>query len=198
MKLAGLILAGGASTRMGSPKALLVYRGETFLDRLIGLLAKHCSPVIVVLGHEAEAIRGGLKRAAEATIVLNPNYPEGQLSSLQCGLAAVPAGVDGVLFTPVDYPAVAETTVIALVAALERSAGLLVVPRFEGRHGHPICCTRDLIPEFLALERESQARVVVHRHASETCYVDLDDPGVVLDVDDPKVYRDLIGASERP
>ena len=61
MKLAGLILAAGSSSRMGKPKPLLELGGETFLDRLIGLLAGCCSPVVVVLGHEPEVVRAGLR-----------------------------------------------------------------------------------------------------------------------------------------
>ncbi len=197
MSLAGLILAGGASQRMGRAKALLAYQGETFVDRLIGVLARHCSPVIVVLGRHAEAIRAGSKRAGQAVLVVNENYVDGQLSSLQCGLAAVPDVAEGVLFLPVDYPAVREATVAALAAAFERRAGSpLVVPRYQGRRGHPVCCSRELIPEFLALGRDSQARVVVHRHAHETRYVDVDDPGILLDVDEPEAYRNLIRTPE--
>jgi len=197
VSLAGLILAGGASQRMGREKALLAYQGETLGDRLIGVLAGHCSPVIVVLGHHAEAIRAGLRRAGQAVFVVNESYVDGQLSSLQCGLAAVPEGAEGVLFLPVDYPAVQEATVAALIGAFERRAGSpLVVPRYQGRRGHPVCCARELIPEFLALGRDSQARVVVHRHAHETRYVEVDDPGILRDVDDPEAYRNLIRTPE--
>ncbi|HOK46806.1 MAG TPA: NTP transferase domain-containing protein, partial [Bryobacteraceae bacterium] len=77
MSLAGLILAAGASSRMGRPKPLLAYRGETFLDRLIGLLGRRCSPVVVVLGHDAETIRAGRPRADQAVFVVNTDWREG-------------------------------------------------------------------------------------------------------------------------
>ncbi|HEX8984859.1 MAG TPA: nucleotidyltransferase family protein [Bryobacteraceae bacterium] len=197
MNLAAIILSGGASTRMGSPKALLRAPGggETFLDRLIGVLGAHASPVIVVLGHEAERIRAGSARAPGALFVTNARYREGQLSSLQCGLAAVPRETVGFLFTPVDIPLVRSGTVEALAMAFEREAGraLVAVPRCEGRRGHPVCCARELIPEFLALPPEGQARDVIHRHASRTCYVDVDDPGVLRDIDDFASYCSLPG-----
>lgn len=197
MKIAGLILAAGASTRMGSPKALLEFQGETFLDRLIGLLAPHCAPVIVVLGRQAEAIQAGLRRAGQARFVRNPDYQQGQLSSLQCGLRAVPPEAQGVLFTPVDYPAVGPATVQRLVEqAASLPSRLLVIPRYQGRGGHPVCCARDLIPEFLALPAASQAREVIHRHLEHTCYVEVEDPGILKDVDDPEAYRRLIQAEE--
>ncbi|MCP5113563.1 MAG: NTP transferase domain-containing protein, partial [bacterium] len=114
--LAGLILAGGASRRMGEPKALLDIWGETFVDRLIRVLGAHCDPVVVVLGHEAERVRAGVERAAE--FVINPAPGRGQLSSMQCGLRAVPGECDGVMFTPVDYPAVKESTVAAVAGRM--------------------------------------------------------------------------------
>ena len=109
---AGLILAAGASRRMRTPKALLDYRGETFVDRLIGLFAARTNPVIVVLGGNAAEIRAAARRPAR--FVLNPDYESGMLGSLQCGLRAVPPEASGVLLTLVDHPAVADSTVAAL------------------------------------------------------------------------------------
>jgi CTP:molybdopterin cytidylyltransferase MocA len=129
----GLILAAGESRRMGSPKALLEYRGETFLDRLIGLFARRCSPVIAVLGAEREMVRAGLRRAGDAELVENPDFHLGQLTSMQCGLRAVPAEADGVLFTLVDHPAVMPATIDALLGALQDSGATapLRIPRCE-------------------------------------------------------------------
>ncbi len=193
MSLAGLILAGGESRRMGSPKALLEFDGETFLDRLILILAQSCSPVIVVLGFEPQRIKVGLRYPDLATFVTNPDYTRGQLSSLQCGLSALPPEIDGVMFTPVDHPAVRPSTVARIARRFdERSPQeLLVVPRAQGRRGHPVCMGWVLVQEFLALPPEAQARDVIHRHLEQTAYVDVDDPGILEDVDDPEAYRRL-------
>ncbi len=196
MSVAGLILAAGASTRMGRPKALLPYQGETFLDRLIGVLGTCCAPVVVVLGSDAAVIRAGLTRAAQAEIVLNENWREGQLSSMQCGLRAVPEAAGGVLFTPVDFPAVTAVTVAAIVSRFEKGGAPLVIPRHGERRGHPVCCSRELIPEFLSLPPGAQARDVVRRHAAAAAYIDVEDPGVLLDVDDPEAYDSLIRVAE--
>ena len=193
MSLAALILAAGTSSRMGTPKALLEFQGDTFLDRLIGLFAPHCSPVLVVLGHQPDRIRAALRRVAQVRFIHNPDYPQGQLTSLQCGLRALPPEADGVLFTPVDYPALQPSTIQRLVRHAQiNPVPLLVIPRHLGRRGHPICCSRQLIPELLALPPDSQARVVIHRHLDHTCYVDVEDPGILADVDDPESYRRLI------
>ncbi len=173
---------------MGSPKALLAYGGETFLDRLSRVFAMHCDPVIVVLGAGAEEIRA--RATGPARIVINDNWRAGQTGSMQCGLRAVPPDADGVLFTLVDHPAVAPETVAALLAG----AGRVRVPRRAGRRGHPIWFARDLIPEFLALPADGAARDVVRAHAGETVFLDVDDPGILADIDDPAAYRSLIGS----
>lgn len=190
MSIAGLILAAGESRRMGTPKALLDFHGETFLDRLIGMFARYCSPVIAVLGAEHNRVAAGLRRSTEARIVENPNFHLGQLSSMQRGLREVPGDAWGVLFSLVDHPAIRPGTIADLVGSVETT--LLRIPRYRGRHGHPILLSKPLISEFLALPPDSTAREVVARHAAETLYVDVDDPGVLTDVDDPEQYRRLL------
>ena len=189
MKPAGLILAAGESRRMGSPKALLAYRGETFIDRLIGLFAPRCSQVVVVLGAGADEIRARISRPA--LIAVNHDYRQGQTSSMQCGLRAA-GDVPGVLFTLVDHPAVAPGTLDALLDG--DGGGLVRVPRYQGRRGHPIWFSGALIPEFLAIPPGGAARDVVRAHAGDTCYLDLDDAGILADIDDPAAYRVLTGA----
>ena len=190
MSYAGIILAAGESSRMGSPKALLEFRGETFLDRLIRCFAMHCSPVIVVLGHQPEVIRAGVRSAGNAVFVLNPDYSRGQFSSIQCGLRAVPEDAEGVIFTPVDHPNIETATVAQLIG----SRAPIAIPQYLGRHGHPVLFTRELIPEFLALGPDSQARMVLHRHASEIRYVAVPDAGILDDIDDPDAYHRLLAA----
>lgn len=189
MSAAGLILAAGESRRMGFPKALLRYREETFLDTLIGLFSSRCSPVIVVLGAAADRIRAAAIRPA--LFVTNPDYVRGMTTSLQCGLRAVPSESDGVLFTLVDHPAVSPATLDALLAS---PRPLVRVPRYGASRGHPIWFSTSLIPEFLAIPDGGAARDVVRRHAAATEFLDLNDPGVVADIDDPQAYRNLVEA----
>src|ERR1700693_5599160 len=182
---------------MGSPKGLLRYRGQSFFDTLISLFAPRCSPLVGVPGANADEIRRGLScntspdAVPHAAFVVNPDYRTGQTSSMQCGLRAVPADAEGVLFTLADHPAVAASPVDALAAP---PRPLIRVPRFEGRRGHPVWFSRALIAEFLALPAHGAARDVVYSHADETEYLDVNDPGIVADIDDPAAYRELIGA----
>lgn len=194
--IASVILAAGASSRMGTPKALLDYRGETFLDRLIRVLGAVTDPVIVVLGHHAAQIRAGVRGAAHgrAQFVVNPEPERGQLSSLQTGLAALSPDAEGVAFVPMDCPAVREETAARLAQTfLARDPEtLLVIPRRGNDRGHPVFAARAIVEEILALPSGAQARDVIHRHIPHTQYVDVDDPGILTDVDDPAAYRRLL------
>ena len=196
--IAGIILAAGASSRMGTPKALLDYRGETFVGRLVRVLGESCQPVIVVLGYHAESIAPKIPAAARGrvNIVVNPDPSRGQFSSLQTGLAALPAEVDGFAFIPVDSPAVESGTIAKLAGAFEKRdpSTLFVIPRQSGRRGHPVFAARSIASELLALPPTADARQVVHAHVDRTRYVDVDDAGSFTDVDDPEAYRRLTGS----
>jgi molybdenum cofactor cytidylyltransferase len=181
---------------MGTPKALLDYGGETILDRLTGILAACCQPVIVVLGHQAESIRAGMKSRHDVEFVVNPMPERGQLSSLQCGLAALPESAAGVLFTPVDYPAIQPSTVESLISAfLADPRRALTMPRHEGRRGHPVIAGREVVSRILALPSDGQARDAIRQFDDDALYVDVQDPGILKDVDTPEAYRALLGAS---
>jgi molybdenum cofactor cytidylyltransferase len=191
MNIAALILAAGASRRMGAPKALLLIDGESFIDRLIGAFAPHCSKVVVVLGHHGHTIRNAARRASQVDFVWNPDPERGQLSSLQCGLRAAPPEAAAVMFTPVDYPRIRPATVATLAGALANAGPdvSVVVPTHSGKHGHPASVRRELIGEFLALPPTAIARDVIHRHIANTLYLEVDDPGILHDIDDPETYH---------
>lgn len=175
---------------MGRPKALLEYRGETFVGRLIRVLEKFCDPVIVVLGHNADALREHIG----ANVVINPDPERGQLSSLQTALAGIDSDF---LFIPVDCPTVREETVSRLIRELspvlmDRAvARCVVIPRYHGKRGHPVCIARSLREEFLALPPTAETRAAIDAHSDRICYLDVDDPGVLADIDDAEAYRKI-------
>jgi molybdenum cofactor cytidylyltransferase len=188
--IAGIILAAGASSRMGSPKALLDYRGETFVGRLIRVFSNVCDSVIVVAGVHAAAIEDAV--AGRASVVVNPDPDRGQLSSLQTALVQLPKHCEGFLFTPVDCPTVDERTVATLADRLRAGDAAFVIPKFNGKRGHPVCARGSMIAEFLALPPTDETRAVVNRHGNQIEYVDVDDAGVLADVDDLATYRQLV------
>ena len=194
--IAGLILAGGASRRMGTPKALLRFQNETFLDRMIRLFSTVASPVIVVLGHQSDQIRSGIVRASEASFAVNPDPERGMLSSLQCGLKTLPAGTEAVMFTPVDHPNLQGSTLEKLAGLFETEGAPVIVPTYEGAHGHPVCIARVVAQDLLELPASAMASDVIHKYAGRTSYIEVDDSAVTTDVDDPEAYAGLLG--QRP
>jgi molybdenum cofactor cytidylyltransferase len=177
---------------MGSPKALLRFQNETFLDRLIGLFSAVCDPIVVVVGLHADKIRSGIERGNHVLFAVNPDPDRGMLSSLQCGLALVPAEADAVMFLPVDHPQIALDTVRRVAERFRRDRAPVTVPVHLGEHGHPVCIARPVIDELLALPVDAKASDVIHRHVGQTSYIEVDDQAVVTDIDDPAAYADLI------
>lgn len=189
--IAGLILSAGASRRMGTPKALLTLHGAAFLDRLLAAFSPVCDPVIVVLGYDAGRIREGIAPNRTVDIAVNPDPARGMFSSLQCGLRRIPAQVQAAIFTPVDYPAIRPSTVASLARAFEQTRLPVTLPRHAGEHGHPVCLSRQAIDELLALPVTAQARDLIRSYRSQTQYVDVDDPGILADIDLPEDYQKL-------
>lgn len=186
MNPAAIILAAGESRRMGRAKALLPFRGGTFLSVLADTLGRRCSPVIAVFGFDAANVKQ-FAPPAVATIE-NPDYAQGMLTSLQAGLRALPDSCDRVLFTLVDHPAIAEET----LDAIYRSPALVAIPRFENRRGHPVMIRERIIAEFLAEPASSKVRDVIDRHAPEIEYIEVSDPGISDDIDNPSRYQRLL------
>ena len=177
---------------MGTPKALLELNGETFLDRLIRLFSEVAGPVIVVLGHQEEQIRSGIRRGAGARFVVNPDPERGMLSSLQCGLEAMPMEAEAAMFTPVDHPDIESATIAKLVFNFDGKRAPVTIPEYQGKHGHPVLIARALIAELLALPTTAQTSDVIHRYRSQTSYVAVEDSAVTTDIDDRAAYAELL------
>ncbi|HYE25756.1 MAG TPA: nucleotidyltransferase family protein [Clostridia bacterium] len=193
----GLILAAGASSRMGSDKALLPWPpGDpqgTFLGGAIASLQAATDMVIVVAGVNAAALRPTVFARA-AFLVENPQPERGQFSSLRAGLRSVlDYGRDAAIVTLVDRPPVQAATVAALRAAFVESDRDVwaVVPSCAGTHGHPIVIGREMIEALLRAPEQSTAREVLHQHATRVRYVDVDDSNVASNVNTPDDYARL-------
>ena len=182
MKLGGVILAAGRSSRMGRDKALLPYRDSTFLASLVEVFRSRLDPVVVVLGHNAEQIRPA---AAGAAVVINEGYDRGMLSSLQTGLRALPWDADGAVFTLVDHPGLKSATLDRLIETFEHSRASLVLPLYRGERGHPAVIGRALIGQLLTLPAGASPKPVLRGHYGGAVFVEVDDPAVVADIDSP-------------
>ncbi|HXF95660.1 MAG TPA: nucleotidyltransferase family protein [Gemmatimonadales bacterium] len=195
MPLAGVVLAAGRSARMGFPKALLDFRGEPFVVRILeafeALDLKHR---VVVLGPDAPRIRAVLA-GHDCVIVENRDVDAGPIASLRLALAALrPARPRGALVWPVDFPHVRIATVERLVEAFERGESPIVVPVFGGRRGHPSIWHQALFQELETSDAATRdgARAVLRAHEAETSLVTVDDPAVVDDLNTPEDYERLV------
>jgi len=205
---AGVILAAGESSRMGSDKALLPWppqvvgqppSKETFLSAAISSLTLSTDFVVVVAGRN-EASLAPIVYANGATIVANPDPTRGQFSSLQVGLHEVlNRGRDAAMVTLVDRPPVSRATIITLRAAFEAAPQDIwaVVPEFSGQHGHPFLAGRELIEAFLQAPASGSAREVEHRYGEHIQYISVNDPFVAADIDTPEEYAALVARPAR-
>ncbi|MBM4268609.1 MAG: nucleotidyltransferase family protein [Deltaproteobacteria bacterium] len=184
-RVAGVLLAGGASERMGRPKATLRIGEETFAGRLLRALGEAgLERIVVVAGVHAEETRAALPR--DVRLLVNPDPSCGQLSSLKIALRDLtPAEppVDAALVALVDHPAVRVDTLVRLREASASRA--IVVPRHGGRRGHPVVFARALFEELLEAPVALGARTVVRRDPARVLELDVDDAGVLVDVDTP-------------
>ena len=186
MSVPAIILCAGESRRMGSPKALLPFRSGTFLSVLAETLRSRCSPVIAVFGFDGEKIAS--HAPAGVIPVINREYEDGMLTSLQAGLRALPRLPGRILFTLVDHPNPDASTVDALM----QSSAPIAIPRMNGRRGHPVIVDAEIAAEFLREGPASKVRDVIDGHQNFIEYVEVNDPGISDDIDDPALYSALL------
>ena len=191
MSTAGLILAAGRSSRMGSDKALLDFRGRPFLSHLAYLLLPRVDSLVVVLGHHEQRVREALPASSRIRVAVNRDYDRGMLTSLQCGLSQIGQQVDAVLWMLVDHPAVRGHTLDRLLAAAADSRAPLVIPRHGGERGHPVVLSKRVMRDLLDLDPSCSPQDVVRGYYREAQFLDTADKGVVLDIDRPEDYRGL-------
>ncbi len=190
---AGLILAAGASSRMGRDKALLPWGEGTFLSAAIRALQPATELVIVVGGANAANLRPVVDAHA-AFLVVNPSPQQGQFSSLQAGLREVlNRGRDAAIITLVDRPAANVQTVQQIKSAFLGSEDNIwaMVPEYADKHGHPFAIGREMIEAFLRAPVQSSARDVEHANQDHIRYLAVNDPLVAANVDTPEDFEKI-------
>jgi len=187
MRIAGLVLAAGRSSRMAPRNKLLepVVVGEPMVRRVAAsALGSGAEPVILVTGHEAPAVAAAL-RGLDVTIVANPDYADGLSTSLRAGLRALPPGIDGALILLGDMPEVEGSVLRALMAAFT-GTNAICVPVRHGRKGNPVLWGSRYFAEMMELTGDSGAKPLMARHEAQIIEVEVMTDSIFEDVDAPE------------
>lgn len=187
-KIATLILAAGMSRRFGDGHKLLTnLEGKPVIRHVVeAALASSARPVLLVTGHQADAVAQAAAGGKDVTVVHNPSYADGLASSLRAGLAALPSGLDGVLICLGDMPDVHAAVLERLIAAFNPTEGRAIcLPTFGGKRGNPTLWGAQFLPDLLRLEGDSGARGLLGPYADWVCEVPVEDAGILQDYDTP-------------
>lgn len=183
-RIAGILLAAGDSTRMGTQKLLLPVGDESMIERVARVAVDSgLSPIVAVTGRDHDAVAALLED--HVLIVRNPDPARGMLSSIRVGLEALPDDLDAVALFLGDQPG----CTVAQVKALVASNATIAVPTHEGRRGHPLLFSMRYREAILTRYDDTGLRGLLHEHADEVCEIPLDDEGVLIDVDTPPAYE---------
>jgi molybdenum cofactor cytidylyltransferase len=194
-----IVLAAGASARMGRPKALLTIGGRTFVRRILDTLRDAgVKDALVVVRPDAEEVVREIALAGIGRAIVNADPARGKLSSLATALDTIGGDprVVAALVTLVDVPLVSAATVSALLERAARSPASILRAVYDHRHGHPVIFKRGLFDALRRADPSAGAKDVLRAHAIED--VEVDDPGVVQDVDTPDDYSRVIEGRPGP
>ena len=189
-----MLLAAGESRRMGRPKALLSWRGTTLLaHQLDALLAGGADRVVVVLGHRPEDLQPIVQERSGVTGVINPAYAQGKTTSIKAGLSALGSPEPGtILLLNVDQPR-SPDTIRQLLRHHVESKGLITIPTYAGKGGHPIAVDSALLPELQCISEETLGiKSVVRAHQDATFRVEMAIAEVLLDLNTPEEYEEAL------
>jgi molybdenum cofactor cytidylyltransferase len=179
---------------MGRPKQLLPLDGATVLARAIeNVRSAGFVDIVLVLGASAELIRRELPRSLleGLKVVINQAYEEGMAGSLREGLSALHPRSAAALIVLGDQPLIRPQTLREIIAGYRRSGAQVVIPTHQGKRGNPVLLSRSLFPEVMALEGDTGCRAIFSKHLDEIFNVEVEDSGILLDIDNQEDYDRL-------
>jgi molybdenum cofactor cytidylyltransferase len=184
-----IILAAGASKRMGFPKMLLTFSGRTMIENVIAnVIESEVDNIMVVLGADSDVLIE-LIRKSSARYCYNDKYKEGMLSSVKCGLRNLPSDIDAVLVFQGDQPFITPKSINTVIHAYLASGTGIVIPVYEKRRGHPILIDRKYLDEIEKLEAREGLRSLAYKFSDDVLEVDTKDSGILRDFDTYEEYK---------
>jgi molybdenum cofactor cytidylyltransferase len=193
-RVSAVVLAAGASTRMGRAKQLLPLGETTVLTRTIeNVRSAGLDDIVLVLGASADAIRRQLPQSLleSVKVVINHAYGQGMASSLREGLSNIDSRSDAALIILGDQPFLRPLTLHQIIDGYRGSRAQIVVPTYQGERGNPVLLDRSVFSEAMALEGDIGCRAIFANHLGDMLKVEVEDMGVLLDLDDPADYERL-------
>ncbi len=191
-RIAALVLAAGRSRRMGAANKLLMkIEGAPMVARVAAAaLASNAETVLVVTGHEAEAV-GAVLANMNVTLVHNPDYGSGLSSSLASGLAALPDDIDGAVICLGDMPWIGAAVIDSLIDGFDGQG--ICLPTHRGRRGNPVLWARRYFSEIQSIEGDKGARGLIEQYEDVVHEVPWDDDSVLRDIDTSRDAYDPSG-----
>ena len=204
LEVAAIVLAAGRASRFaragegaGASKVFALLDGTPLVAHVVASAAAARSrPIVVVTGRSAELAEAALRKFA-VTLVHNHAFAEGMASSIVAGLAAVPTAAAGALILLADMPRVSPSTLVALIETFDRERPDAVVPCHQGRRGNPVLVSRSLFPALGRLRGDVGARLILADGSARVTACDVDDPGVLIDVDTREALDALSAARDQ-
>ena len=194
-RVAAVVLAAGESRRMGRNKLLLPWGDTTVLGLTIAnALASGVMEVMVVVGHEGEAVARVAEAQGVGAILWNKDYAKGMLTSVQTAIRHLPPTIEAILVMLGDQPMVEPNVFDALLAAYAASPLGFVAPSHHGQRGNPVLIDRRHFAELLALPPEAAPRHLLQRHPDDLLTIEVDTAAVLHDLDRPEDYERWRGA----
>jgi molybdenum cofactor cytidylyltransferase len=194
--ICAVVLGAGESRRMGSQKLLLPFGGKAVLGHVVDeLLGSDIEAVYVVVGHQGSRIAEELS-GRPVTVVTNPDYKVGMLSSVRCGLRALPQPCETVLVALGDQPAITAKLVNQMVRSLSTTDKQIVVPMYQGKRGHPLLFSMRYRDEILTCFDEVGLRGLLHAHPDDILELSVSTPTILSDMDHPDDYRRELASFE--
>jgi molybdenum cofactor cytidylyltransferase len=194
--ICAIVLAAGESRRTGSQKLLLPFRGKTVIGHVVDeLLGSDLDAVYVVVGHQADRVSEELSRRP-VTLVTNPDYKLGMLSSVRCGLRALPHECERVLVALGDQPAITSELVNQMLQCSSTTDKGILVPVYHGKRGHPILFSTRYRDEIMTSFDDSGLRGLLQAHPDDVFDLSVPTPAVLSDIDSPDDYRRELASFE--
>ncbi len=189
--ITAVILAGGKSHRMGTPKPLLKLKNKTFLDLIREKITEAgIKNIYLVLGADAEYLRNNLN-TENLNIIINKSWQNGQLSSLKAAIKRVKKETDGIIMFLIDHPSVKVSTIKKLLEAFREGSADIIVPEYEGRGGHPVIFSRNVFIALLQAPLNEGARAVVRNTKYITKRIRVNDRHIRQDIDTPEDFKKI-------